>query len=298
MRRKWTIAFCIAVIMSMTQAGEKTYMQQEPPGLIPKIFAPGIISLDDRWEHSITFTPDCNECYFTVSKADWSACWIMMTVYRNGQWTKPEKASFNNDRSLSPSVSHDGKKIFFSSNRGTDNKQSIWQCTRGGDNKWLEPVEMGHQISSTSAEWSVHLSDLGNMFICSWRPGGKGKCDGWQIPFADGKFGQAENLAIMNTGENDCGVAPGPKEKYVVFQSNRPGGLGEIDLYISLALADGKWSKPRNLGPKINGPKNDAGPWISFDGKYLFFNSSRAGTPDIYWVRTEAFLPDSNDTLL
>ncbi|MBN2182942.1 MAG: PD40 domain-containing protein [Sedimentisphaerales bacterium] len=296
MRSIWMALFCIMVVVSLTKAAEKTYMHHEPTGLTPKIFAPGIISLDDRWEHSITFTPDCNECYFTVSKPDWSASWIMMTAYRNGQWTKPEKASFSNDRSLSPSISLDGKKLFFSSNRDTDFKQAIWQCTRTEDNGWSEPVEMPNQISSTSAEWSVHLSDLGNMFICSWRPDGKGQCDGWRIPFAEGKFGQAENLAIMNTGGNDCGVVPGPKEKYVIFQSDRPGGYGEIDLYISKALPDGKWSKPRNLGHGINGPKNDAGPWITHDGKYLFFTSSRAGTPDIYWVRTEAFLPDPNDS--
>lgn len=295
MRTKWLAFISIALIMSLAEAAEKTYMQQEPPGLTPKIFAPGIISLDDRCEHSITFTLDCNECYFTVSAADWSASWIFMTEYRNSQWTKPQKVSFSNDRSLSPSISPDGKRLFFSSNRGTDGKQAIWQCTCGADNKWSEPVEMDRQISSTSNEWSAHLSNLGNMFVCSWRPGGKGKCDGWRIPFADGKLGQAENLAVMNTGDSDCGVTPGPKEKYVIFQSNRPDGYGEIDLYISMALPDGKWSKPRNLGPQINSPKNDAGPWITFDGKFLFFTSSRSGSPDIYWVRTEAFLPDPND---
>lgn len=296
MRKKWIIAFYIGIIAAGTSAAEHKYLQQKPPGLTPKIFAPRIISLDDRWEHSITFTPDCNECYFTVSKADWSASWIMMTAYRDGRWTKSEKASFSNDRSVGPSISPDGKKLFFSSNRGTRGKQAIWQCNRGADNKWSDPVEMGRQISSTSAEWSVHLSDLGNIFICSWRPGGKGKCDGWWIPFIDGKFGQAENLSILNTGGNDCGVTPGPNEKYVIFQSDRPDGLGEIDLYISMALPDGTWSKPRNLGPKINGPKNDAGPWITYDGKFLFFNSSRAGTPDIYWVETRAFLTDPNDS--
>jgi Tol biopolymer transport system component len=283
-------------MLPLAAASENKYMQQEPPGLTPKIFAPGIISLEDRCEQSIIFTPDCNECYFTVSMANWSASWIFMTEYRNGQWTKPQKASFNNDRSLSPSISSDGKKLFFSSNRGTDGKQAIWQCARGADNKWSEPVEMTRKISSTANEWSVHLSDLGNMFVCSWRPGGKGKCDGWRIPFSEGKFGQAENLAVMNTAGLDCGVVPGPKEKYVIFQSSRSGGYGKMDLYISMALVDGKWSEPRNLGPEINGPKNDAGPWVSFDGKYLFFTSNRAGSPDIYWVETRAFLPDQNDS--
>jgi Tol biopolymer transport system component len=294
MRAKWLVVIYLGVIISTAWAVENTYMGQDPPGLTPKIFAPGLISQDSQYEVSITFSPDGNECFFTQRAPDWSNCWIMQTIYSNNTWTKPERAPFTNDRSLSASISPDGKRLLFSSNRDTEGKQGIWQCTRTEDQTWSEPVEMDRQISSITAEWSCHVSDLGNVFVCSWRPGGQGNCDGWRIPCVDGQYQPAENLTVLNTGVNDCGVAPGPRERYLVFMSKRPGGQGDNDLYLSYAKPEGGWTEPRNLGPTINSPKSDGGPWISHDGRYLFFTSNRAGLDDIYWVETRAFLSDPN----
>ena len=145
------------------------YLGQTPPGDIPVVFVPGLISQDSQYEENITFSPDGNECYFTERAPDWSSSRVMKTVYHNGAWTKPERAPFSNDRTLSPSISPDGKWLYFSSNRGTDGKQAIWQCTRTTDQGWSAPVEMERPVSSTANEWSCHLSDLGNIFVCSYR---------------------------------------------------------------------------------------------------------------------------------
>lgn len=284
----------VGMIVSLVGIAQSDYMGQAPPGLIPQIFAPGVISQSNRYENNIAFSPDGRECYFTVRTASWSSSWIMGTACEDGAWTTPRTASFSNNRSLCPSFSPDGKQLFFSANRNTAGSQAIFQCTRTGEGTWSAPVEMVRHVSSTANEWSCHLSDLGNMFVCSWRSGGQGGCDGWRIPSLEGKFQAAENLSIMNTGSGDCGVTPGPDESYVIFQSNRPGGHGNADMYISFARSEGGWTAPRNLGPKINSPQADVGPWISYDGRYLFFSSSRAGVSNIYWVETRAFLPDPN----
>lgn len=218
----------------------------------------------------------------------------MKTEYRDGAWTKPVRASFSNELSLGPSVSSDGSRLFFSSNRGTEGKQGIWVCQRIDAGQWSEPVEMDREVSSMADEWSCHLSDQGNMFVCSWRPGGQGRCDGWRIPCGEGRWQSAQNLAPNNTEHDDCGVAPGPGERYVIF-SRRPGEVGRVDLYISYALEDGTWSPAQNLGPTINSRGSDGGAWISFDGRYLFFTSNRAGDSDIYWVETRAFLLDPDE---
>lgn len=297
MRAERFIFLCIIVITSTSGAAENIYMGQDPPRLTPQIFAPGLVSTENQYEGGITISPDGNECYFYRHPADWSSAWLMKTEYRNGVWTAPERPSFSNSRSLSPSFSPDGTRLLFSSDRNTSGRQGIWQVTRTTDGGWSAPVEMVRQISSTSDEWSCHLSDLGNMFVCSWRPGGRGGCDGWRIPYADGQFQQAQNLTVLNTSMADCGVAPGPNEEYVIFQSNRPGGYGDTDLYISFALPEGGWTQPQNLGPVINSPQTDSSAWMSYDGRYMFFSSNRAGTEDIYWVETRAFLPDPNGTI-
>ncbi|MEL6124552.1 MAG: SPOR domain-containing protein, partial [Bacteroidota bacterium] len=54
------------------------------------------------------------------------------------------------------------------------------------------------------------------------------------------------------------------------FSSNRPGGLGGFDIYVSY-LKDGNWSTPENLGPSINTAGNDITP--HFDGETLYFAS-------------------------
>ena len=222
----------------------------------------------------------------------------MKTQYRDGAWTTPERAEFTNDLSIGASISPDGKQLFFSSNRGTEGKQGIWVCQRTAEGQWSEPKEMDRSVSSTADEWSCHLSDKGNMFVCSWRSGGQGRCDGWRIPCCAGKCDSAENLTANNTEHDDCGAAPGPDESYVIF-SRRPGEIGKVDLYISYALEDGTWSDPLNLGPTINSKGADGGAWVSFDGRYLFFTSNRGGDPDIYWVETAAFLltPDEVSAL-
>ena len=49
---------------------ENRYLDQKPPGLIPEVFAPGIVSINGRNESGISFSPDLDEVYFTVNKKD------------------------------------------------------------------------------------------------------------------------------------------------------------------------------------------------------------------------------------
>ena len=288
------LLFSFCLVSGGTAAENRLYLGQEPPGLTPKVFAPGFISLDNRYESFITFTPDGNECYFTHHQIEWQPCRIMMTVYRNGQWTTPQKASFSDtNSSLCPSITHDGTRLFFSKNA------SIYQSLRNEEGDWSTPVLVSQPVSSSSYEFSCHFSDKGNMFVCSWRSGGMGGCDGWRIPFVDGQWQQAQNLRVLNSSVGDCCFAPGPNEDYLIFQSRRPptgnaGGFFGTDLFISFATPEGGWTTPRNLGPIINSPATDGFPWISHDGRYMFFASDRQGTNDIYWVETRAFLPDPN----
>lgn len=269
------------------------YLGQESPGLTPKVFAPGFVSLPNRYESFITFTPDGNECYFTVHQANWAPYWIMQSIVREGVWTAPQRAPFSNNTSLCPSVSSDGMKLVFSMN------SSVYQCLRTTEGRWSKPVMMNQPVSSTSYEYSSHLSDRGTLYVCSWRPGGLGGCDGWRVPFAGGQWQPAVNLRSLNSSVGDCCFAPGPDEAYLIFQSRRPptgspGGFFGSDLFISFATSAGGWTTPRNMGSAINSPQTDGFPWISHDGRYLFFASDRNGSNDIFWVETRAFLPDPN----
>lgn len=269
-------------LAAIAQVDTFLYFGQTPPGNTPVVFAPGVISLDNRNESLITFSPDGKECYFTEHDSAWSACKIMETVYKNNAWGA--QAVFSANYSLSPSISFDGSKLNFI--KGS----SVYQCSHTALGIWSAPVKLGNPVS-VFQEYSCHTSNLGNMFVCSWRSGGKGGCDGWGIPYVDGQYQKAENFGFLNSKVGDCVWAPGPNEEYLIFQTRRPptgssGGFFNTDLYVTYAKSGGGWTGPRNLGPKINSSATDGGAWISHDGKYLFFASNRKGTYDIYWVST------------
>jgi len=91
-------------------------------------------------------------------------------------------------------------------------------------------------------------------------------------------------IITFNYAKNDH-----KNEDYIIFNSNRPGGYGGLDLYISFANGSGGWTTPQNLGPNINSSGNDDSPYLSPDYKYLFFaRTNSAGEEDIYWVDVRA----------
>jgi outer membrane protein OmpA-like peptidoglycan-associated protein len=63
-------------------------------------------------------------------------------------------------------------------------------------------------------------------------------------------------------------------EKTLLFASRRAGGLGGLDLWMSL-YADSAWQVPINLGPAINSPYDETTPFLARDGRTLFFSSNR-----------------------
>ncbi len=293
MKKLLIIAVTILLIVGCANQRSFEYFGQTPPGNSAELFAPGIISLDDRNESMITFSPDGKECYFTEHKKDWSKCRIYQSVYTDTGWSKPGKASFSNDYSMCPSFSSDGKQLFMAI--GNENGMNVHRCLRNENGSWSVPVLLKNEINSTSYEFSCHPSNSGSMFVCSWRAGGVGGCDGWCIPFANGQYQKAKNLGVLNSVIGDCVWAPGPNEDFLIFQSRRPavgnkGGFFETDLFITFVLPNGEWSNPQNLGPQINSSATDGFAWISHDSKYLFFSSNRRGTYDIYWVSLDSVL--------
>ena len=94
----------------------------------------------------------------------------------------------------------------------------------------------------------------------------------------------------ISTEYNEVRPTIDPDERYLLFESNRPGGYGGTDIYIAFKNDDGTWSSPRNLGPTVNTPGVDDTPNISPDGKYWF--SSVNG--DIYWRQVPTELLDPN----
>jgi hypothetical protein len=76
---------------------------------------------------------------------------------------------------------------------------------------------------------------------------------------------------VSEYGGGDVFIAS--DERTIIFSSNRAGGFGNSDLYVSYRREDGAWTAPQNLGPAINSPYQEYCPSLSPDGKYFFFSS-------------------------
>lgn len=62
--------------------------------------------------------------------------------------------------------------------------------------------------------------------------------------------------------------------KLMFFASNKPGGMGGFDIYLSTRDSLGNWTTAVNAGPKINGPNDEINPFIHYDNKTLYFASN------------------------
>jgi len=81
-------------------------------------------------------------------------------------------------------------------------------------------------------------------------------------------------ISNLNSKEFSTGHATlTPDGKRMYFASDRPGGLGGIDLYKSDMRADGTWGPAENLGPEVNTEGNEMFPFYDSQGDYLFFSS-------------------------
>jgi len=85
-----------------------------------------------------------------------------------------------------------------------------------------------------------------------------------------GDFGEVKPFPYNEVEYSYAFPSLGFSGSALYFSSNRPGGQGGFDIYVSY-LRDGKWSTPENLGPAINSPGNEITPY--FDGDQLYFAS-------------------------
>ncbi len=85
-----------------------------------------------------------------------------------------------------------------------------------------------------------------------------------------GDFGDAKPFPYNQVGYSYAFPSLGFNGSAIYFASNRPGGYGGFDIYVSY-FRDAHWSTPENLGPAINSPGNEITPY--FDGEQLYFSS-------------------------
>ncbi len=271
------------------------YLDQDPPGMKPQLFAPELLSLGFL-ETSISFAPDGMSFNYTVitggeqilaePKGPFGKMFIMHSFVENGHWTEPTEFSFTTHRMARyASFSPDGKKIFFNSRpERTGPPDSLvtdmWYVEKR-DGGWSEPTEVRFHGEFSGKRVGVYpmAAANGNLYFSVFADGRRGIIHVSQ--YEKGKYLAPRPLydELQNYG-NHAYIAP--DESYIIFDWEHPDEkYGKNDILISFRDKNGKWAKAQSLGSLVNTPYHDWRPFVSFDGKYLFFSSNRVDSPEL-----------------
>ncbi|WP_394751336.1 TolB family protein [Spongiimicrobium salis] len=256
------------------------YFGQKPPGIIPEIFAPGIVSINGRGEGSISFSPDLDEVYFGVFEEDGNPS-VYFSKLEDKKWTNPKKINFTKDQKageLHPFVSPNGKKIYFTAYDSNFENGKIWYVNHF-ENSWSNAIQLDSPINDDEV---IHpnLTKNGDLFYFNIS-----KLKTYYAPNKNGKFPEVQEVEI---GGAHAFISPS-QEYLVVNARNREDGRNDSDIYVYFKKKNGTWSKPINLGNEVNSNFRETSPSITPDGKYLFFSryNDEGGLPNFYWVSTE-----------
>lgn len=198
-----------------------------------------------------------------------------------------------------PMATADESEILFTSRRPVDKYDStkdinghyfedIWMSTAKLDgNGWSMAEDLGPPLDGPGNEATVSLSADGQELII-YRSGDAGgglyasHLSGfqWTLPNAL----DSSNFGVLNGTIYQPSACVSPDKKTIIFSSNKPGGLGGLDLYKITIDNSGKWSTPSNLGPSINTEYDEDAPFIHADDSTMFFSSKGHNTMGGYDV--------------
>lgn len=189
-----------------------------------------------------------------------------------------------------PALTADGETLVFTRKvRG----QEDFFISRKVDGDWrtAQPLE---EINTPANEGAQSISADGKylVFTACGRPDGIGSCDLYFSEVVNGRWTKAKNLgAPVNTKAWESQPSISADGRIIYFASNRGGGYGDQDIWITTRSDDGSWSAPVNAGSFINSKLSDQSPFIHPDGRTLYFMSDGwpgFGAHDLFYTRLGA----------
>jgi outer membrane protein OmpA-like peptidoglycan-associated protein len=164
------------------------------------------------------------------------------------------------------------------------------------DGKWTKPENITPQIMSDGDQYVASVSNNGkNLFLTKEN---EYNSDIYVSYYVDNRWTKSEPLGSnINTKYWESHASISKDGKLLYFASNRKGGQGEMDIYVSKLTDDGKWGTATNLGSQINTYLNEDTPFITEDGKTLYFSSQGYTNMGGYDVFVSHLIGDSTWSL-
>lgn len=310
------IALALILSVSCAYSQRGPYFGQTPPSDSAVVFAPGIVSTGMK-ERDISFSSAGNEVFFCRDVGvEWNATILCSAMNDAGEWSAPEVLPFCIDPKfhyIEPCLPSDNSRLFFVSNMPTPSGQTgadnIWFAERSNTG-WGPPKVMEYPINTSHNEYYPSFTLDGTLYFTAIDTLTNTECI-FRSKLVNGKYRQREKLPHnVNIGKERFNAFVAPDESFIIVPADgMPDSRGGVDYYISFRNSNDEWSKPINLGDRVNSRSyHEYSVSISPDGKYLFFMSSRLdasilkplsaknleqfhnspqnGSTDIYWIST------------
>lgn len=185
-----------------------------------------------------------------------------------------------------PNSDPTGRVLYFTSKRTGGISQEAADAKEGDEDiyqielvngKWSDPTLLPTPINSSNHEGASTFSADGQTLVytaCN-REGGVGSCDLYIMHLEGAQWSEPKNLGnVVNSDAWDSQPTISTDGSRIIFASQRAGGYGSNDLYMIEKNIFGEWGPAQNLGGMVNTPFSDASPYLSPDGKTLYFAST------------------------
>jgi outer membrane protein OmpA-like peptidoglycan-associated protein len=184
----------------------------------------------------------------------------------------------------SPVISADQRMIIYTTRRpnnvggkvdSRDNMyfEDIYYSVMNDSGAWSKAIPMGQNINTAGHEATIGISADGQQLLIYKDDQGDGNIylsyqqgDAWGTP--------AKLTENVNSKDWEPSATITPDGNTLYFSSNRAGGMGGTDIYRSVRLPNGEWSKPQNMGAPINTKYDEDAPSILADGLTLYYASN------------------------
>jgi Tol biopolymer transport system component len=247
------------------------------PSAVLSVFEAGTVS-DGFDNRDLAISAGGDELYFTLQHENRISIVMHAKRQRNG-WTVPQPASFSGKyKDLEPAFSPDGERLYFASNRpltdsGVTADFNIWYIQRS-NGSWSKPEPLDSNINSGKDEYYPSLNRQNDLYFT--RDNGEKKEDIFIARFTNGRYLPAQPLPEAVNGPGyEFNAFVDPDNRFLIFTSyGRADDLGGGDLYISY-YKNSSWQSAIHLNPPVNSSSIDYCPYISPDGRFFYFTSSR-----------------------
>lgn len=191
-----------------------------------------------------------------------------------------------------PFISNDGGLLFYTKRKDEHGDENLYVAS-GADNVWKEGQAVGSGFNTNKHEGMTSFVRNGRKmyFTACNRDKVMGTCDIWEAVVDGKKIVSIQSLeGVPNSERWESQASISCDGEVLYFASNREGGMGGTDIWVSHKRPDGSWGEPKNLGPNINTKADEEAPFITNDGKTLYFSSTGhigMGEQDIFFSQMD-----------